>query len=164
MARQFSPIQFFRRVPNELLARYFQEKRGVLQDIAFDKLMETEVEPIFRAFTALPSEKQAMIEAEFQEIDDMTCQGGVTALTDEAGFHDNKEFPEAISKIDGFHGKVMWAFLEYPAYWASATLFLRSDNISDSLWKKRNDLPPPSAACGRGGHRAAGASHQQLFL
>lgn len=35
----------------------------------------------------------------------------------------------------------MWAFLEHPEYWAGATLFLHSDNISDSLWKKRNDLP-----------------------
>lgn len=142
MARQFSPTQFFRLVPNEMLARYFQEKRGVLRDVAFDKLRETEVEPIFQAFTELPSEQQAMIEAEFQDIDAMACQGGVTALTDEAGFHENKEFPEAISKIEGFHGKVMWAFLEHPSYWASATLFLRSDNISDSLWKKRSDLPP----------------------
>lgn len=145
MARQFSPTQFFRRVPNELLARYLQEKLGVLQNIAFDKLKETEVEPIFRAFTELPSEQQAIIEAEFQDIDAMACQGGVTALTDEAGFHENKEFPEAISKIVGFHAKAMWAFLECPSYWASATSFLHSDNISDSLWKKRNDLPhlPP---------------------
>lgn len=145
MARQFSPTHFFRRVPNELLARYFQEKRGVLRDITFDKLRNMDVEPIFKAFTALPSDQQAVIEAEFQDIGAMACQGGVTALTDEAGFHENKEFPEAISNIAGFHGKVMWAFLEYPSYWASAMLFLRSDNISDSLWKKRNDLPhlPP---------------------
>lgn len=145
MARQFSPIQFFRRVPNELLARYFREKHDVLRDVPFDKLRETEVDLILQAFTALPSEQQAVIEAELQEIDAMACQGGVTALTDEAGFHGNKEFPEAISNIAGFHGKVMWAFLEHHSYWASATLFLHSDNISDSLWKKRNDLPrlPP---------------------
>ena len=35
----------------------------------------------------------------------------------------------------------MWAFLEYPKSWAGATLFLHSDNISESFWKKRNDLP-----------------------
>jgi len=145
MARQYSPTQFFRRVPNILLARYFQEKHSVLQDIAFDKLRDTDVEPIFQAFTALPDDKQAEIEAECQDIDALACQGGVTALTDEAGFHQDKTFPEAISKIDSFHGAVMWAFLDHPAYWAGATLFLHSDNISDSLWKKRSDLPhlPP---------------------
>lgn len=46
---------------------------GVLQEIAFDKL-EGSVEPIFLAFTALPGEKQAQIEAECQDIDAMACR------------------------------------------------------------------------------------------
>ncbi len=141
MAGQYSHLQFFRRTPNVLLARYFREKHGVLQDIVFDKLNETEVEPIFEGFISLPDDKQAQIEAECQDIDAMACQGGVKALADEADFHQDKAFPAAISKIDGFHGAVMWAFLEHPHYWAGATLFLQADNISESLWKKRNDLP-----------------------
>lgn len=141
MARQYSHLQFFRRTPNALLARYFREKHGVLQEIAFENLKETEVELVFRGFTALAEEKQAEIEAECQEIDAMACQGGVTALTDEADFHQDEAFIEAISKIPSFHGALMWAFLEHPKYWAGATLFLHSDNISESLWKKRNDLP-----------------------
>ncbi len=141
MAGQYSHLQFFRRTPNALLARYFQERHGVLQEIAFDKLAEKEVEPIFQALMALPDDKQAQIEAECQDIDGMACQGGVTALTDEADFHQDKAFPVAISKIDGFHGTVMWAFLEQPGYWIGAMLFLHSDNISEWFWKKRNDLP-----------------------
>ena len=141
MARQYSHTQFFRRVPNALLGCYFHEKRSVLQEVDFGQIKETEVGSIFQAFTTLPPEQQAEIEAAFQEIDAMACQAGVTALTDEANFHQDNVFPEAIAKIDGFHGKVMWAFLEHPNYWAGATLFLHSDNISDSLWKKRNDLP-----------------------
>lgn len=146
MARQYSHTQFFRRVPNALLEQYFVEKRGVLQEIVFDELKETEVERIFQSVMELPSEQQAEFEAEFQDIDTMACQAGVTALTDEANFHGDENFPEAIAKIDGFHGKIMWAFLEHPKFWAGATLFLHSDNISDSLWKKRNDLPqlPPN--------------------
>jgi hypothetical protein len=141
MGGQYSHLQFFRRTPNALLARYFREKHGVLQDIAFDKLNETEVEPIFEGFMGLPDDKQAQIEAECQDIDAMACQGGVKALADEADFHQDKAFPSALSKIDGFHGSVMWAFLEHPRYWTGATLFLQADNISESLWKKRNDLP-----------------------
>ena len=141
MARPYSHTQFFRRVPNVLLARYFQEKHGVLLDIEFSKLKETEIEPIFQEFNALPEEKQAAIEAECQDIDGMACQGGVTALTDEADFHRDTIFPEAISAIDGFHGKAMWTFLEHSGYWLGATLFLHSDNIAESHWKKRNDLP-----------------------
>ena len=54
MACQYSHRQFFRQVPKALIGRYFQEKRNVLKEIAFDQLKETEVEPIFQAFTALP--------------------------------------------------------------------------------------------------------------
>jgi hypothetical protein len=94
---------------------------------------------------ALPDEKQAQIEAECQDIDAMARQGGVTALTDEAYFHADAAFPAAISKMTGFHGAAMWAFLDHPLYWTGATMFMHSDNISESLWKKRNDLPhlPP---------------------
>ena len=107
MARQYSPTQFFRRVPNGLLARYFQERHGVLGEIDFETLKETNVGPIFDAFRALPDGKQAEIEAECQDIDNMACQGGITALADEADFHQDQGFPEAISKIDGFHGKAL---------------------------------------------------------
>ena len=140
MARQYSHLQFFRQTPNALLARYFREKHGVLQEIAFDKLKEKEVEPIFQGFMALPDDKQAEIEAECQDIDTMACQGGVTAVTDEADFHEDDAFQVAISKLDGFHGMVMWAFLDHQPYWEGATMFLHSDNIAESLWKKRNDL------------------------
>ena len=105
MARQYSHRQFFRRTPNTMLGRYFQEKKNVLHEIAFDELKENDVEPIFQAFTALPPEQQAEIEAELQDIDSMACQGGVTTLTDEADYHEDKSFPEAMENIDGFHGK-----------------------------------------------------------
>ena len=141
MARQYSHAQFFRCVPNALLGLYFQNKHKVLPGIVFDELKETEVQPILDAFLLLPSEQQAEIEAELQDIDTMACQGGVTALIDEADFHQDQTLPQTISQIDGFHGKAMWIFLEHPDYWTGATLFLHSDNISDSLWKKRNDLP-----------------------
>ena len=141
MVAQYSHLQFFRHTPKVVLGRYFHEKHGVLKDIAFDKLAEKDAEPILEAVTALAGEKQAQIEAECQDIDAMACQGGMKALCDEAHFHQDEAFPEAISKVDGVHGAVMWAFLEHPRYWTGAMLFLQADNISESLWKKRNDLP-----------------------
>jgi hypothetical protein len=90
----------------------------VLQDVDFSKLGESEVNPVFNALMDLPFEQQAKIEAELQDIDNMACQGGVTSLTDEADYHQDQAFPEDIAKIDGLHGKVMWAFLEHPRYWA----------------------------------------------
>lgn len=144
MARDFSPITFFQRVPNALLGRYFREKHDVLHDVAFDALEENRIaaEAVYQAFSGLPEGNQAEIEAECQDIDAMANQAGVTALIDEAtDFHQNATFPEAINQINSFHGKVMWTFLEYPNYWAGATSILHAENIPDAYWKKRNDLP-----------------------
>jgi hypothetical protein len=141
MARQYSHKQFFRNVPNALLKQYFQKKHEVLHEVDFDSLKGVNIEPVFEGFKALPTELQETIEAELQDIDNMACQLGIAALVDEANFHINEAFPEAIARIEGFHGKAMWVFLKHPKYWTGATLFLHSDNISDSFWKKRNDLP-----------------------
>jgi len=64
---------------------------------------------------------------------------------DEAAFHNDDAFIETIAAIEGFHAKALWAFLNKPKYWRTATMFLHADNVSPSYWKKRNDLPslPP---------------------
>ena len=41
MASQYSHLQFYRSTPAALLGRYFTEKHGVSQEIAFDKLKES---------------------------------------------------------------------------------------------------------------------------
>ena len=80
-----------------------------------------------------------------QDVNALACEGGITALVDEAGFHNDDAFIEEIAAIEGFHAKVMWAFLHKPKYWHGAVMFLHADNVSPSYWKKRNDLPclPP---------------------
>lgn len=140
MASQYSHMQFFRRIPNAQLASYFKLKKIEL-DVNFKELKEKETVKIFQAFIGLPEEQQVAIEAEFQDINAMACEGGVTTLVDEAAFHGDDDFIEAISAIDGFHAKVMWAFLEKHSYWQVATMFLHADNVSGAFWKKRNDFP-----------------------
>lgn len=145
MAAQYSHKHFFRHVPNTLLDQYFAAKNIDL-GTKLTELKDKDTESIFQALTALPEAQQAMIEAEFQDIHAMACEGGVTALIDEANFYDDDKFVEEISEYDGFHAKVMWAFLEKQDYWLGATMFLHADNVSQSYWKKRNDLPhvPPN--------------------
>ena len=144
MAGQYSHLQFFRHTPNAQLAAYFSFKNVDL-GIDWDKLKEKDTEAIMQAFTQLPDEQQAEIEAEFQDINALACEGGIAALIDEAGFHKDNDFVAAIAVIEGFHSKVMWAFLEKRDYWRGASMFLHADNVSASYWKKRNDLPnlPP---------------------
>ena len=85
------------------------------------------------------------IEADFQGVNALACEGGAIALANEAHFHGDESFIQTIQTIDGFHAKAMWAFLEQPLYWQGAARFLHADNVSASYWKKRNDLPhvPP---------------------
>ncbi|RDH80802.1 MAG: hypothetical protein DIZ80_17425 [endosymbiont of Galathealinum brachiosum] len=141
---QYSHLQFFRHTPNAQLAVYFSSK-NINLGIDLTRLKETEAEMILKAFTQLPDDQQAEIEAEFQDVNALACEGGIAALIDESRFHDDDGFVEAVAAIDGFHSKVMWAFLEKPTYWRGASMFLHADNVSPSFWKKRNDLPnlPP---------------------
>lgn len=145
MASQYSHKQFFRHVSNSQLASYFDAK-DIKLGIDFSVLNEKQVDNLFVAFTGLPEEVQASVEAEFQDIHAMACEGGVAALIDEAHFYDDESFIKNITEFDGFHAKVMWAFLEKHSYWLGATMFLHADNVSSSYWKRRNDLPhvPPN--------------------
>lgn len=140
MAKQYSHRQFFRQIPNSLLARYFQERKKVFQKLDFHSLKENDVETLVAALKDLSVEVQADIEAELQQIDGMACQGGISALTDEAHFHDDADFPMALAKIEGFHAKALWTYLEKNHYWQGGTFFLHSDNIAETFWKKRNHL------------------------
>jgi len=110
MASQYQHRQFFRRVTNELLARYF-ESRNTDLGVDFGKLNETEIEPVFQAFTAQSEEQQADMEVDFQDINALANDGGIDALRNEAAFYEDGAFPEEISTIDGYHAKAMWAFL-----------------------------------------------------
>jgi hypothetical protein len=140
LASPYSHKQFFRKIPPTQLARYFATK-DIDLGIDFITYTSKQLDSLFVAVTGLPEEQQTAIEAEFQDIHGMACDGGVAALIDEAAFHGDTDFAESLAAIDGLHAKVMWAYLEKPLFWQGATLFLHADNVSSSSWKKRNDLP-----------------------
>ena len=75
MAGQYSHKHYFRHAPNNQLVSYFSAK-AIELDVNFSDLKEKEVERIFLAFTALPEAQQAVMEAEFQDIHAMACEGG----------------------------------------------------------------------------------------
>ena len=141
MSSPYSHRHFFRKIPPAQLARYFAAKEIDL-GIDFSTFTNKQVDSLFAAFLDLPEEQQTKIEAEFQDIHAMACDGGVAAWINEFNFHGDGGFVDEITKIDGLHAKVMWAFLEKPDYWHGASLLLHADNVSSSYWKKRNELPP----------------------
>jgi hypothetical protein len=144
MAEQYSNRQFFRKTPNRLLAQFFTNKEISFQ-ADLTELNETAVDVLQDILNALPDTQKAEIEAEFQNVNALACEGGMAALIDEALFHNDDNFVESIAAIDGFHAKAMWAFLTKPKYWRGASMFLHADNVSPSYWKKRTDFPtvPP---------------------
>jgi hypothetical protein len=57
MARQCSTRNFFRQMPNALLARYFQG-RGLFDDVDFTAMKEGKPEELFSAWLALPDDQR----------------------------------------------------------------------------------------------------------
>ncbi len=106
MTSQYSHLQFFRRTPNSQLAAFFASK-SIDLGLNLIKLKENAAEVILKAFIQLPDNQQAEVEAEFQDINALACEGGVAALNDEATFHQDEAFIEDIAAVEGFHAKVM---------------------------------------------------------
>lgn len=137
MTGQYSHKQFFRRIGNVYLARYFERNKLAI-NIDFTQLSEKDSERIFSAFSLLDEEVQARAEADFQNVDALATDGGITALVDESAYHEDPNFSEEIATIEGMHNKAMWAYLDRNNYWLGATRFLHADNVSFSYWRKRH--------------------------
>ena len=119
MTRHHSTRSFFRQVPNDWLARYFQS-RGLLGDLDFAGLGETQPEKLFAAWLELSEEDRKAVEAEFREIFEMSCEKGVAAILDEARWQWRDEpdgltaFVEEFSALPGHYDRAMAAFLDHP--------------------------------------------------
>ncbi|EGG93313.1 hypothetical protein IMCC1989_1359 [gamma proteobacterium IMCC1989] len=140
----YSNRHFFRQAPNHYLALYFDSK-GIDVDTDINALKENDIDALQGILNPLEDALTASIEADFQGVNALAREGGINALNDEARFHGDDDFIEAMAAIDGFHAKAFYAFLNKRSYWQGAARFLHADNVSASYWKKRNDLPhtPP---------------------
>lgn len=147
MARHYSTKDFFRQMPNALLARYFAA-RGVLQGFDFGAMKETKVEPLFEAWMAVPEAQRAKMEVDLREIGDMSNKKGVKAIIDEAEFHLDGEGEQAafvamLMALPGHHERAMTVFLDHAPLWRGATRLFHADTLS--YWRKRKNLPKVKA-------------------
>lgn len=140
MTRQYSPRSFLRQASNELLARYFHE-RGLLEDVEIGGLSETEIEPVFEAWMALPAQRSAEVESDFAVVDLLADDLGMRALLDEAAFHDLDLVPD-LEEWPGFHDKALWALLEHRTVVEVASRFCEADHLPYSYWARRRDAVP----------------------
>lgn len=66
MPRRFSTREFFRQMPNALLACYFNE-RGLSGDLDFFAMKETRPDELFAAWLTLTNSQRNKMDTEFRE-------------------------------------------------------------------------------------------------
>jgi len=139
MARNYSPKNFLRQAPNALLDRYCQEK-GLLAEVDFAGLSETNIGPIYDAWDMLPSETRRMMESDFRNIDALASENGVKAIID-AALVEGEDLEPIFAEMDGFYDKAFWTFFEREPFFEMALLFVNADNLPTRYWRRRKDLP-----------------------
>ena len=149
MGRHYSSKDFFRQMPNVLLARYFSA-RGLLPGLDFAAMPEGKPEALFEAWAALSDAQRNGAEADFREVAAMSDRKGFLAIVDEMRWQldDQPEalqtFIDTLAALDDHHARAMEAFLDHPECWKGATRFHYADGLTH--WRKRKNLPRVPAA------------------
>jgi len=149
MARQYSTRDFFRQMPNALLARYFH-KLGLLGNVDFATMKEGKPDALFTAWLTLTDNEHNKVDAEFRDIFEMSGENGFRAIIDEAEWQMQEtpdaltSFIEMLSALSNHYERAMITFLEYNAFWKGATRFYHADTLP--YWRKRKNLPQRKAA------------------
>lgn len=148
-ARHYSTKEFFRQMPNALLARYFHGK-GLLRDLDFSAMKEGSPDELFKAWVGLPDGQCNEMDTEFRDIFEMSCEKGFLAIIDEARWQ-LQETPDAIpafikalSNLPNHCERAMVTFLDHATCWKGATRFYHADTLP--YWRKRKNLPKKPAA------------------
>ncbi len=166
MARHYSTTSFFRQVPNALLARYFTE-RGLFGDLDFSALKEAKPDALFEAWLALPEEQRKPMDAEFQDIFELSCEKGFRAIIDEASWQMQAEpvalaeFIETLSALPNHYHRAMVTYLDHHECWKGATHFYHADSLS--YWRKRKHMGHQTAAVDENSLRALAGSIRDYF-
>ena len=149
MARHYTTTNFFRQMPNSLLARYFSGK-GSLADIDLADMRETRPDALLAAWHALPNEQRNPMDADFREIHDLCDEGGFISIRDEAEWQYRNHpaalsaFVTSLSSLPDHYERAMVTFLDFQACWKGATRFHHADRLS--YWRKRKHLGHKPAA------------------
>jgi hypothetical protein len=149
MARNYTTNNFFRQIPNDLLARYFHE-RGLFSDLDFASMKETKPDALFTAWLDLSEDQRGDMDAEFRDIFEISCEKGFRAIIDESRWQlrSNPDalatFVETLSALPNHYHRAMMAYLDHNECWKGATRFYHADNLA--YWRKRKHMGNGSAA------------------
>jgi len=166
MAGQYSTKNFFRQMPNALLARYFND-HGLFSNIDFSKMKEAKPDELFKAWLALPSSQRNKMDAEFRDIFEMSCEKGFRAIIDEAEWQmqetpeDLNVLIEKLSALSNHYERAMITFLDYNSFWKGATRFYHADTLP--YWRKRKNMSHNKAEVDEASLRQLAASLRDYF-
>ena len=137
MTRHYSARSFFRQTPNDLLARYGESGGlGSALDLA--------------AWLALPEDRRQGLDAEFQEIFEMSCEKGTWAILDEARHRWRDDpgrlgaFIETLSSQPSHSHRAWVTRLNHSECWRGATRVRQAEPLPH--WLKRKHLGHRPAA------------------
>jgi hypothetical protein len=166
MGLHYATRDFFRQMPNWLLARYFQE-RGLFADLDFTAMKETKPDALFAAWMELPEENRNRMDAEFREVALLSSEQGFCAIRDEAEWQ-LRETPEAftafvekLAALDGHFERAMVTFLDHGQFWKGALLFCHADSLA--YWRKRKGFPHVAASVHEDGRNELAESIRPYF-
>ncbi len=166
MARHYSTRDFFRQMPNSLLARYFHA-HGVFGDLDFAAMKETQPDELFAAWLDLPDTRHHEMDAELRDISELSCEKGFRAIIDEAAWHFANDpeahtaFVEQLATLANHFERAMTTFLDHHDFWKGAALFYHADSLP--YWRKRTHLPRVPAAVDDASLRELASSISTFF-
>ena len=166
MARHYSTRDFFRQMPNSLLARYFHA-HGVFGDLDFAAMKETQPDELFAPWLGLADTQHHEMDAELRDISELSCEKGFRAIIDEAAWHFANDpeahtaFVEQLATLANHFERAMTTFLDHHDFWKGATLFYHADSLA--YWRKRTHLPRVQAAVDDASLRELASSISTFF-
>jgi hypothetical protein len=113
-------------------------------------MKEGKPDQLFEAWLTLPGAQRNKMDAEFQDIFEMSCEKGFRAIIDEAEWQmqdvpdDYNAFVEKLSVLCNHSERMMTAFLDYNSFWKGATRFHHADTLP--YWRKRKNMSHNKAA------------------
>lgn len=149
MSKHYTIREFFRQMPNAMLARYF-EWRQHPHGLDLARVPEARPDPWLAVWDQVPERQRPEMEADFRDIYEMSCEKGALAFCDEVRFHlrDQPDLADAIiqkqAERESYYERAMVAFLDHIGYWRGATRFAHADALA-STYRKRKGLPPKDA-------------------
>lgn len=139
MSNDYAPRQFLRQAKMVLLGEFFTGPRA-LKNVEWAGLKETEVDPVYEAWQALPEAVREEIEFQFRRVFGMATADGTRAIIEEGRFHD-LELTGDLDSLDGYVNKALWTLLKHPQVFDVAQLLNRADHLSGRYWRKRKGIP-----------------------